>query len=131
MEFFETKNLKIKRTTKGKLPGLPFVSMKEKIMGKKYDLSIVFLNKKQIENLSQTWKGDKTHKNILSFPLDKDSGEIILNLETIRTEAKNFNKKYHEYLGFLVIHGMLHLKGFAHGSKMEKEEKKFVKMFNL
>ena len=131
MEVFETKNLEVKRMTKGKLPSLPFVRIKDEILGKEYELSITFVQKKVIEELSNQFKGDKSHKNILSFPLTKKSGEIILNLETIRKEAKNFDKKYMEYLGFLVIHGMLHLKGHVHSSKMEAEEKKFVKMFHL
>ena len=131
MQTYETTNLFVQRTTKGKLPSLPFVRIKEKVLGKQYQLSIAFVRKETIEKMSEKYKGDKSHKNILSFPLDKNSGEIILNLETIRTEAKNFDKKYLEYLGFLVIHGMLHLKGYAHGSKMETMEKKFVKIFNL
>lgn len=131
MEVTSLKNLEIKRMTTGKLPSLPFVRMKKEILGESYDLSISFVKKETIEDLSQQFKGDKTHKNILSFPLDKNSGEIILNLQTIRSEAKNFDKKYLQYLGFLVIHGMLHLKGFTHGSKMESEEKRLVKIFNL
>lgn len=131
MEVLETKNLEVKRMTKGKLPSLPFARIKDQILGKGYELSITFVQKKVIEDLSNQFKGDKSHKNILSFPLTKKSGEIILNLETVRTEAKNFDKTYIQYLGFLVIHGMLHLKGYVHSSKMESEEKKFVKIFNL
>lgn len=131
MQIIESKNLTVKRITKGKLPSLPFVRMKDQILGKAYELSIVFVDKKTIEKMSQDFKGNKKHTNILSFPLEKNSGEIVMNLQTIRTEAKNFDKKYVEYLGFLVIHGMLHLKGFVHSSKMETEEKKFVKIFNL
>ncbi|MDQ5883140.1 MAG: putative rRNA maturation factor, partial [Patescibacteria group bacterium] len=89
MEFIETKNLEVKRITKGKLPSLPFVRIKNEILGKDYDLSITFVNKKTIEGLSNQFKGNKDHKNILSFPLEKTSGEIILNLQTIRIEAKN------------------------------------------
>lgn len=131
MDFISHKNIEIKRTTKGKLPSLPFVRMKEKILGKDYNLSITFIDKRTIERLSKQYKGDKSHKNILSFPLDKKSGEIIMNLETIRIEAKNFDKKYIEYLGFLVIHGMLHLKGMVHGSKMSIEEQRFLRIFNI
>jgi len=29
-----------------------------------------------------------------------------------------------EFIIYLFIHGLLHLKGFAHGKKMEKEEEK-------
>lgn len=131
MQIIESKNLTVKRITKGKLPSLPFARMKDEILGKSYELSIAFVDKKTIEQMSKDFKGNKDHKNILSFPLEKNSGEIILNLQTIRIQAKDYDKKYHEYLGFLVIHGMLHLKGFVHSSKMNAEENKFVKMFNL
>lgn len=131
MEVFETKNLEITRMTKGKLPSLPFVRMKEKILGASYKLSIAFVDKKTISKLSKEFKGDASHKNILSFPLDKGSGEIVLNLETIRLEAKRFDRTYPQYLSFLVIHGMLHLKGFAHGSKMESEERRLEKIFQV
>jgi len=131
MDVFETKNLTIKRVTKGKLPSLPFVRIKNEILGKEYDLSIIFIKKTDIEKLSNKWKGSKEHKNILSFPISKKSGEIILNLETIRIEAKDYNKKYIQYLGFLVIHGMLHLKGMTHSSKMEREENRLMKLFHL
>ena len=49
--------------------------------------------------------------NILSFPLTKNTGEILLCPAVIKKEVKNFNKTFTELLGFLVIHGMLHLKG--------------------
>ena len=37
----ENKNLQIKNTTKGKLPRLPFVDIKDSVLGKKYSLSLI------------------------------------------------------------------------------------------
>ena len=35
------------------------------------------------------------------------------------------------YIGYLFIHGLLHLKGHDHGTDMDRLEAKFVKKFNL
>jgi rRNA maturation RNase YbeY len=61
----------------------------------------------------------------LSFPLDKNSGEIVLCLDVIKKEYQSWQKTLYEFTGFLVIHGMLHLKGMEHGAIMDKQEQKF------
>ena len=68
--------------------------------------------------------------NILSFPLSKKEGEIIICPDIVKTQLEDFGKNFREMLGFLVIHGMLHLKGMEHSSKikqekMERAEKKY------
>lgn len=120
------KNLEIKRLTKGDIPKVPFFALKNKILRKNYDLSIVFTTPAEMRVLSQKFKGNKDHKNILSFPLDTSSGEIIISLKEVRSEAKNFDRNYKEHLKYIVIHGMLHLAGLTHGSKMESEEKRLM-----
>lgn len=127
MQNFEAVNLDIANTTKGALPRVPFVKIKEAVLPKDYELSITFVTPSKIKSLSVLYKGDDTHKDILSFPLSKTSGEIILNPSEIKKTAKNFNRTYQEHLKFLVIHGMLHLVGMRHGSKMESEEKRLMK----
>ena len=42
--------------TKGKLPSLPFVQIKNKILGKKYELDLVFVNEKKIHALNKTYR---------------------------------------------------------------------------
>jgi len=123
------KNISIKRLTQGKLPSLPFVRMKEIVLGKRYELSIVFAGRKLSQKLNKKYRGKNKPTNILSFSISKTSGEIIISLEQVRKEAPQFNKKYTNHLGFLLIHGMLHLKGYGHGKRMEAEEKKFCQKF--
>lgn len=122
-------NFDISNKTKGKLPSLPFVVIKNKICGEDYDLSIVCVSKKESQKLNKKWRDKDYPTNILSFPLTEKSGEIILQLEKVREDAPNFDMDYPNFLKFLVIHGCLHLKGFEHGSTMEKEEKKYLKIF--
>ena len=105
--------------------------MAESILGKKYQLSLVFIGEKRAQKLNLSSRGKNYTPNILSFPLDKSNGEIFICESKSASEAKNFNLSKKAYVGFLFIHGCLHLKGFAHGDKMEKKEKFYLKKFGL
>lgn len=117
--------------TKGKLPRLPFANMKNEILGEDYELTIVSATNNLSKKLNNEYRQKNYPTNILSFPLSKKEGEIILDLKTIKKEAPSFNMSYTNFLGFLVIHGMLHLKGMEHGSTMERQEKKWCKKFSI
>ncbi len=121
----------ITNTTKGKLPSLPFARMKEAVLGKDYTLSLTIVDLATIHNLNRQYRGKDTPTDILSFPLDENSGEMFINLEETRKMAPDFDRGYENFLGFLFIHGLVHLKGFEHGSKMEHEEGKYRKIFGI
>ena len=123
-------NFSVANKTKNKIPALPFSAIKNDILGKKYSLSLAFVDKKISRKINKTYRNKNKATNILSFALAKKEGEIVLCPEVIKIEAqnpkKNFNKSYRQLVGFLVIHGMLHLKGLKHGKKMEKAEEKYL-----
>lgn len=122
--------LSIKNETKGKLPSLPFAQIKDAILGKKYELSITYLGLDKAKKLNTTYRQKNYATDILSFPLSKKSGEIILCPKIIEKKAKEFEMTPKIYNKFIVIHGMLHLKGYEHGSRMEKAEKLFLRRFS-
>jgi probable rRNA maturation factor len=122
-------NFSIKNTTKGKLPSLPFASIKKLILANDYDLSLVFIGEKRSRNLNKKYRNKDKPTNILSFPLDKKNGEIFINLKTAKKDAPKFKKGYNEFIKILFIHGVLHLKGMEHGKKMEAEEERILKKF--
>jgi rRNA maturation RNase YbeY len=124
-------SLSITNTTKGKLPRLPFQVIKNKILGSDYILSLVFIGNTRSRSLNKAYRKKNKPANVLSFPLGKNEGEIFIDLAHARKEAKNFDDTYPHFVGFLFIHGLLHLKGYAHSSKMEHEEKRFRKMFRI
>ena len=120
----------ITNKTKGKLPNIPFVSIKNAILGKKYDFGVSFISPQAQKKINLTYRGINKTTNILSFPLSKTSGEITFDLKKVKQDAPLFNMTYSKFLKFLFIHGLLHLKGFEHSSIMEKEEKKYLKIFS-
>lgn len=126
----DTELCTITNKTKGKLPGLPFVSIKEAILGKKYDFGLTFISPVAQRKLNKTYRGKDDTTNILSFPLSKNSGEITIDLLKAKSEAHLFEMTQVEFIKYLFIHGCLHLKGYEHSSTMEKEEKKYLKIFS-
>ncbi len=124
-----TGDFSITNRTNGKLPRLPFEQVKDAILGPKYSLSVALVTPKESHKLNLTYRQKDKPTNVLSFPFEKNSGELVLDLKTSRADAVNFDMTPDNFLLFLVIHGMLHLKGYDHGSTMEKAEKKFLKKF--
>ncbi len=121
--------LTITNTTKGKLPRLPFVFIKNEILGEKYELGVSFLSAKKQQAINNQYRGIDKTTNILSFPLTKKSGDITFDLAKVKKDAPLFQMTYSQFLKYLFIHGCLHLKGLDHGSIMDKQEKKYLKMF--
>lgn len=127
----ESNNFSLTQTTKERVPALPFLQLKEKVLGKNYNLSIVFAGDKRTQRLNNTYRAKTYTPNVLSFPLDKNNGEIFLNLRQARREHKKRNESFEYFVGLLVVHGMLHLKGLAHGSTMEKQEQIVLSKFDI
>lgn len=120
-------NFSLINKTRSKTPSLPFLQIKDKILGEKYELSLVFIGEKRSKDLNLKYRNKNHPANILSFPLNRKVGEMFINLKKAKREAPNFDKNQKEFLAYLFVHGLLHLKGFGHGEKMEKEEKKALK----
>ena len=99
-----------------------FLKIKEVVLGKRYELSFAFLPPKKMRE-AMKYKKVRTRKtsNVLSFPLSKTSGEILI----CKSAAKPYTVEY------LFIHGLFHLKGLKHGATMEREERRILNKFGL
>lgn len=128
MAISEQKNLTLIRKN-GTIPLVPFLQIKESILGKKYNLTVIFCTPKESREGNKKYRNKDYPTNILSFPLSKDEGEIYISLSTARKDAKNFELTPLQFTHLLFIHGVLHLKGFEHGSIMEELEDKYLKKF--
>ncbi|MDP3958014.1 MAG: rRNA maturation RNase YbeY [bacterium] len=124
-------NLTVIRKTKGKLPRLPFSKLKNAVLGKSYELSIVFASPAETRRLNRAYRNKDKAANILSFPLSKKSGELYLCEREIRKSEKEFGLAGTKLLVYFIIHGMLHLEGASHGSKMRKSEARLHRRFGL
>ena len=103
--------------------------IKEEILGKAYELSFAFIETSEMQRLNLKYRNKDYATDILSFPLSETSGEILICKEIAKQKAPDYNLSSTDYLLFLLIHGLLHLKGLDHGQKMENLEKKYLAKF--
>ncbi|HBM45608.1 MAG: putative rRNA maturation factor [Parcubacteria group bacterium GW2011_GWF2_38_76] len=115
--------------TKIKISKIGYEKIADFALGKNFELSLVFVGKKKIHDLNLKFRQKDKPTNILSFPLSKNEGEIFICPAVAKKEIKIVEKPLDEYIKYLFIHGITHLKGFDHGSKMEREEEKIRRKF--
>lgn len=109
------------KISKADIPKLPYSIAVNKVLGKKYDLELIFATPTLMKKIH------KKNANVLSYPLSKTNGQIFLEPGLIKKEAKSYDRDYRGHTWALFVHGLLHLKGFAHGRSMEAREKVLCK----
>ena len=124
----------IRNLTRLKLPRICWRKIKNKILSRRFDLSLVFVGDRKMSSLNYKYTSRNKPTNVLAFPLDKYSGEIFIDLPLAYREADEFGKTRRAHLFFLYIHAILHLKGFKHDNIrqlkiMNRAEHKWLKTF--
>lgn len=126
-----TMSFSISQTTRSPYPKLPYEKIKNDILGKQYNLSLVFVGTAKAQRLNQEYRNKTYTPNVLSFPLDSTAGEIFITPRVAEKEARNFSLSPQGYVAFLFIHACLHLKGYNHGDHMDKLEQKYLKKYSI
>jgi len=105
--------------------------MKNAVLGDTYELSVAFVESKEIRRLNRIYRNKDIATDILSFPLSKKEGEIVFCMKEVEAQAPLFDQTPSHFLLFLFIHGLCHLKGMRHSATMEREEITFRKAFEI
>ncbi|MDF2607194.1 MAG: rRNA maturation RNase YbeY [Bacillales bacterium] len=103
------------------------------------EVSVSFVDNNEIQELNKQYRNKDYATDVLSFPLEDDIdeiaaitgpevaiGDIIISVEKAKEQAEEYNHSLERELGFLIIHGFLHLIGYDH--ETDDDEKT---MFNL
>ena len=109
------------------LPRVPFSKMKDAVLGTEYELSVAFVTPQKMREFNRAHRRKDMPTDILSFPLSKASGEIFLCMTEVAKKAALFGMTTRQYLGYVFIHGLLHLEGCDHGRTMSVLERKFCR----
>jgi rRNA maturation RNase YbeY len=88
-----------------------------------WDISLVFAGEARAKRLNQVLRKKDYVPNVLSYESGNRSGEIIICPSIARKEAPEYGMSYTAFVGFLFIHGLLHLAGKRHGPTMERQER--------
>lgn len=120
-----------RRASSKRVLSLPFQKIAKHILGNAYELSLVICGDTLATAMNKQYRQKSYSPNILSFPLTKKSGEIFLNIRVAEREAKKYIIPLNVRVGYLFIHGCVHLSGLNHGEQMDRLEKKYLKQFDI
>ena len=103
-------------------------------------LEINFVNSDKIREINRQYLSHDYSTDILTFNYsDKVSaidGEVIISLDDARNNSKRFKVQFKQEIARLVIHGILHLRGFNDNNrsnkiKMKRMENKLLNRFKF
>ena len=88
-----------------------------------YDISVIFVDEEFIIDLNKRFFNKNTATDVISFNLSEQrvEGEIYVNFDIIKDQAKYYSVCFDEELKRLIIHGLLHLAGYRDYEKNEKK----------
>lgn len=88
------------------------------------DVGYMFVNDEKILEVNREYLGHDYYTDVITFDYDENdivSGDIVISLDTVRSNAELFNKPYDDELHRVIIHGILHLCGINDKGPGERE----------
>lgn len=88
------------------------------------EIGYLFVNDEKILEVNNEYLGHDYYTDIITFDYDEGNqinGDLIISLDTVRSNAKLFGKPYEEELYRVIIHGILHLCGINDKGPGERE----------
>lgn len=109
------------------------------------EVSVTFVTNDIIQAINKEYRGKDTPTDVISFAMEelgegeqeivgseepRTLGDIIISLDRTKEQAADYGHSFERELGFLAVHGFLHLLGYDHMSD-EEEKEMFAKQENI
>lgn len=88
------------------------------------EVGYLFCDDEKILEVNREYLQHDYYTDIITFDYDEGNtinGDLVISLDTVRTNAEQFNKTYEEELYRVIIHGILHLCGINDKRPGERE----------
>ena len=88
------------------------------------EIGYMFVGDEQILAVNREYLGHDYYTDIITFDYDEGNvinGDIVISLDTVRSNAEQLGKTYEEELYRVIIHGILHLCGINDKGPGERE----------
>src|SRR5699024_2918486 len=102
------------------------------------EMSVSFTTNEEIQVINKQYRQIDRPTDVISFALEEETedeleiiglehmprmlGDIIISVERAKEQAIEYNHSFDRELGFLVVHGFLHLLGYDHMNKVDEEK---------
>ena len=88
----------------------------------KTEICITFIDDTEMRKLNSTYRSIDRTTDVLSFPQDNVFlGDLVISQPTAVKNAKRYKTTLKKELQRLIIHGILHLLGYDHKKKKERD----------
>lgn len=102
-----------------------------------YEISVTLVRSRSIHKINREYRGIDRPTDVISFAArdggmpelaeaEKDLGDLFINIDYMKRQAREYGHSEKRELGFLFTHGLLHCLGYDH---MNAEDEKV--MFSL
>ena len=103
------------------------------------EIAYIFVDDEKILEVNRQYLGHDYYTDIITFDYcegDRISGDLFISLDTVRSNAEQFEQPYDRELHRVIIHGILHLcgindKGPGEREIMEAAENKALALISL
>jgi len=107
-----------------------------------FEVSVSFVTNEEIKELNREYRNVDSETDVLSFPMNEEFdgvnilGDIVISTQKIIEQANDFNHSLEREMCYLTVHSMLHLLGYDHMNKEEKnkmraKEKEIMKKLKI
>jgi rRNA maturation RNase YbeY len=89
------------------------------------EIGYLFCDDEHILEVNREYLGHDYYTDIITFDYCDDdilNGDLVISLDTVRSNAELFHKDYNEELHRVIIHGILHLCGQNDKGPGEREQ---------
>lgn len=103
------------------------------------EISVSIVNNQEIQEINRDYRQKDAPTDVISFAMQETVegemeilgediplmlGDIIISIDKVKEQAEEYNHSFQRELGFLAVHGLLHLLGYDH-MNVEDEKKMF------
>lgn len=114
---------------------LQFAASQQKLEGE-IELSVTFVDNNRIQEINKEYREKDQPTDVISFAMEELGegeiplmnstlprmlGDIIISIDRAKEQAEDYGHSYSRELGFLTVHGFLHLLGYDHMTKEDEE----------
>lgn len=102
------------------------------------EMSLSFVNKEEIQEINRDYRGKDVPTDVISFALNDEVeseisiigledeinsiGDVIICVDIAKEQAEDYNHSLDREIGFLAVHGFLHLLGYDHMTPEDEKE---------
>jgi probable rRNA maturation factor len=113
---------------------LNFAAKKQKVE-ENSELSVTFVTNEKIQEINRDYRGKDQPTDVISFAMEEMGegeieiigtnqprilGDLIISIPKAKEQAEEYGHSYLRELGFLAVHGFLHLLGYDHETAEEE-----------